>query len=378
LQPWLRFTARFDSWLEQNRCVITSWCESKLLLAHPLGTLFLLGAFCTFTLAIWMEYAMPLRWKTAMDTKPIIFTRLALFLLMLGALLFQVMQLFYYETPPSGLVWLIGIAALFGLGIALDLPGADGKKTLVNLLLVLGLCILLLGAAGLLLQTANSFRMGLLFGIGGVVLVGSSRWTTKLGSAFTQGDHLLIALLALGHLGLSLLNVWSWRFAFIGDEWGFFETARALNHGATDLKWFELRDSNNFHTILSMQLQAWVLRLFGEDVAAWRLSAILPGVFSVPAVYVIGHRLGGRQAALFGAGVFAVSHTLLCFAMIPYNNTQALIPMIVGTALFFFAMHRESSLRYLLLGMVLGLGFIVYGLARLAVIPVGVLWLCHA
>lgn len=378
LQPWLRFTARFDTWLEQNRCLVTSWCESKLLLAQPLGTLFLLGAFCTFTLAIWMEYAMPLRWKTAIDTKQLIFTRLTFLLITIGALLIQVMQLFYYQTPPSGLVWSIGIGALLGLGVALDVSGVDWPKTLVNLLLVLGLIILLLGAAGLLLQTANPFGMGFLFAIGGVMLVGNSRWATRLGSSFTQVDHLLIALLALAHLGLTLFNAWSWHFAFIGDEWGFFETARALNHGATDLKWFELRDSNSFHTVLSMQLQAWVLRLFGEDVAAWRLSAVLPGVFSVPAVYVIGHRLGGRQAALFGAGVFAVSHSLLCFAMIPYNNTQALIPMMVGTALFLFAMHRESSLRYLLLGMILGLGFIVYGLARLAVIPVGIFWLCHS
>ncbi len=378
LQPWLRFTARFDTWLEQNRCLVTSWCESKLLLAQPLGTLFLLGAFCTFMLAIWMEHAMPLRWKTAIDTKQLIFTRLVFLLITIGALLFQVMQLFYYQTPPSGLVWSIGIGALFALGVALDVSGVDWPKTLANLLLVLGLFLLLLGAAGLLLQTVDPFRMGILFAVGGVILVSSSRWATRLGSSFTQGDHLLITLLALAHLGLALFNAWSWHFAFIGDEWGFFETARALNHSATDLKWFELRDSNSFHTVLSMQLQAWVLRLFGEDVAAWRLSAVLPGVFSVPAVYVIGHRLGGRQAALFSAGVFAVSHSLLCFAMIPYNNTQALIPMMVGTALFLFAMDRESSLRYFLVGMVLGLGFIVYGLARLAVIPVGIFWLCHS
>lgn len=377
LSPWLHFSASFEPWLERNRCLLEAWCSTKILIAQPLGVLFSIGALCSFALAMWMEYRMPLRWKVIMDAHQRKFTRNTLLFLMTGAVVLQVVQLFYYNTSPSSIVWLISVVSLFAFGITLDWTQPDRNKTLAHLLVAGGLMVTLLGAAGLILRVETYLWAVLLFGVGLVMFLNGSRWTAQIGSSFTPTDHLLIFLLALTHLVLALMYAWSWRFAFIGDEWGFFEVARALNHGARDLQWFDTRDSNNFHTVLSMQLQAWVLRLFGEDVATWRLSSVLPGVFSVPAVYVVGYRLGGRQAAILSAGAFAVSHTLLCFAMIPYNNTQALFPMTAGVALFIFAVQRESSLRYLLIGMVLGLSFIVYGLARLAIIPVGIFWLCY-
>ena len=33
LKPWLHLDARFDTWLEQNRCLIEAWCNSKVLIA---------------------------------------------------------------------------------------------------------------------------------------------------------------------------------------------------------------------------------------------------------------------------------------------------------------------------------------------------------
>jgi hypothetical protein len=374
---WFHFTASFDPWLERNRCLIESWCNARLLMAQPLGVLFAVGALACFSLAMWLEHRMPQRWKEAMDSQQLLFTRVTLLILIVGAVVLQAVQLLHEKTLPSDLVWLVGVFSLFGFGIALDgrLPGLD--KTLANLVIALGLMTVLLGAAGILLRGENLLLAAVIFIIGLLVLALGSRWATQLGSSFSQVDHLLMLLLAFAHLALALLQVWSWRFAFIGDEWGFFEVARVLNHGATELKWFETRDSNGFHTVLSMQFQAWVMALFGENVAVWRFSSVLPGVYAIPAIYVLGHWLGGRRAAVLSAGMFAVSHAILCFAMIPYNNTQAIFPMAVSAALFVFAIQRENSLRYLLIGMVLGLGFIVYGLARLAIIPIGIFWLFH-
>lgn len=377
LGQWLHLSVSFDPWLERNRCLIEFLCNSNWLMAHPLGVLFTIGALVAFSLAMWMEHRMPERWKTAMDTRQLLFTRVTLLALIVGSLILQVIQLLIEKTPPSGGIWLVGVFGLVGFGIALDarLPGLD--KTLANLAAALGMMAMLLGAAGVILRTQNLLVAVTLFVVGMIVFAAGSRWATERGSSFSQTDRLLMVLLAFAHLALALIQVWSWRFAFIGDEWGFFEIARALNHGATELNWFEMRDSNGFHSVLSMQFQAWVMALFGENVAVWRLSSILPGVYAVPAVYVLGHWLGGQRAAVLGAGAFAVSHAILCFAMIPYNNTQAIFPLAVSAALFVFAIQRENSLRYLLIGMVLGLGFIVYGLARLAVIPVGIFWIFY-
>jgi hypothetical protein len=291
------------------------------------------------------------------------------------ALALQAYQRLVSHIPPWGLVWLVGVGNLFALGVVLDRHQPDWPRTLANGLAALGMAFVLLGAGGLLLWQDGLATAALLVGEGLILLIYCSRWATQLGSSYTTTDHILMVLLALLHMALAMLRIWSWRFAFVGDEWGFFEVARVLARGFMGLPWFELRDGNGFHSVFSMELQAWVLQLFGQHVAAWRLSAILPVALSIPAVYVVGHWLGGRQVAVLSGGALAVSHALLCFAMVPYNNTQALIPMTMSMALFVFALRSQSSLRYLLVGMALGSGFIVYGLARLAVIPVGMFWL---
>ncbi|MBX3012140.1 MAG: hypothetical protein KF832_11570 [Caldilineaceae bacterium] len=306
------------------------------------------------------------------------FVQLLLVLAASGAVLWQALQLLYYQTQPASTVWLIGVVSLFAYGLTLERAQATLRNTSANLLLILGLLLTLLGSGSLLLQSEHWVWSALFLGLGSLLFALGSRWATRLGSAFTQVDHAAMLLLAIFHLWLALRYVWSWRFAFIGDEWGFFEVARALNHGASDLTWFATRDSNSFHTVLSIQLQAWVMALVGENVAAWRFSAILPAALSLPAIYVVGHWLGGRQTALLSAIVFAVSHTLLCFAMVPYNNTQALLPIAGSMALFVFAVQRPGSLRFFLVGMMLGASFIVYSLGRLAILPVGIFWLCHA
>ena len=115
------------------------------------------------------------------------------------------------------------------------------------------------------------------------------------------------------------------------------------------------------------------MQLAGENVYGWRLSSLLPMVLSVPAVYLFARWLSGRTAAIVAAGLLAASHMLLSFSMVAYNNTQALLPLTVGLALFAFAERRESAVRYYALGTVLGSSFLLFGLARLVVLPIGIL-----
>jgi hypothetical protein len=188
-----------------------------------------------------------------------------------------------------------------------------------------------------------------------------------------------VAMLALGLLALLLgLNqLHAWTFAFVGDEWGFYTLARTMltRPGAFGL--FELTDSNAYHAAFSSWLQAGVMAIAGIDVTGWRLSALLPVVLAVPALYYAAHWLAGRRAALLAATALGASHLLLSFTKVPYNNSQALVVMAAALALFAFAAKRESPLRWFLLGMALGSGFLLFSLARVTPLLVAPLFLLH-
>ena len=61
-----------------------------------------------------------------------------------------------------------------------------------------------------------------------------------------------------------------------------------------------------------------------------------------------------------GASLFASSHLLLSFSMIPYNSTQALLPLTLGLGLSALAWRRSSVFRYLLVGIAVGMGLFAY------------------
>ena len=109
----------------------------------------------------------------------------------------------------------------------------------------------------------------------------------------------------------------------MGDEWGFYALARDMLTRPEAHTVFGLTDSNSYHTEFSSWLQAWVMALAGEDVYGWRLSALLPLVLSVPALYAFAHWLVGRPAAVLAASALAGSHFLLGFTKVAYNNSQA-------------------------------------------------------
>ena len=153
-------------------------------------------------------------------------------------------------------------------------------------------------------------------------------------------DYTLAFGLGVVALFLGLNRIRSWEFAFVGDEWGFYALAREmLSHPVTH-SLFGLTDSNAYHTEFSSWLQAGVMWLAGEDVVGWRLSALLPLVFSVPALYAFAFWLAGCPAAVLGASALAGSHLLLGFTKVAYNNSQALLVLTAALALFAFATPR--------------------------------------
>ena len=85
---------------------------------------------------------------------------------------------------------------------------------------------------------------------------------------------------------------------------------------ATDLyQPFLVHDFDHYHIAAAFDLAGGVMQITRVDVYGWRLTSVLPFVWSVPAVYVLGNWLAGRTAAwLCCQCLFAGAHVLLTFS----------------------------------------------------------------
>ncbi len=373
LQPWFGASLPIDNWLAGQACLLDSLCDDATPLPHHLGLLTGIGALLLYVLALWtIGGKVSEVTKEAENVTPWRFVWITLLTLLgLTCISIQAYQVLSGAKTPSPVLWLTGIGALAAVALIWDAQRSSLLgQTLAGLLLATGMALLLIGAGVAIAQPVNALPLmliGLLLSIGGAV------WMARTDSGLEVTDYGLMLGLGILALLLGIGRIWSWRYAFVGDEWGFFDLATTIIHRPELHTLFSVVDANAYHTLFSSSLQAWIMRLAGENVYGWRLSSLLPVVLSVPAVYLFARWLAGRTAAIVAAGLLAASHLLLSFTMAAYNNTQALLPLTVGLALFAFAQKRESAVRYYALGAALGSAFLLFGLARLVFLPIGIL-----
>ncbi len=64
---------------------------------------------------------------------------------------------------------------------------------------------------------------------------------------------------------------------------------------------------------------------------------------------------------------------MLTFALIPYNNIYALLALCLALAATAWALVEASVLRFMLISVILGFGFLLHSLTLLVMLPIGVL-----
>ena len=184
-----------------------------------------------------------------------------------------------------------------------------------------------------------------------------------------RGPDVVAVLLLTGlFLGLNIHDLQDWYYSAIGDEFLFFEHARhILDSGVS--RPFSQEGVYNKHPVMNSAFQAAVMWLFGADYFGWTFSELLNAAITIPGIYVLGHALGGRKAAIVSAALFSFSHFVFAFSHVGYNNLSALPVAVWSLALFVLGWRKGNPLMLYAAGVVAGVGFYTHYSGR-AVLPV--------
>lgn len=191
----------------------------------------------------------------------------------------------------------------------------------------------------------------------------------------TRYDCLGAFGLAIVSGALTCIDLTDWKFSFIGDEYIFFDTARAYA-GGDKLDVFNLHHVYNMMPSLDSIYQGLVMRLTGQvNVWGWRFSEVIVLSISVVLVYLLGVVLFGHTAGIAAGAVIGFSNYLMAFAHIGYNNIHAVAASALVMLMLALAWRTQRTIYIFLVGVTMGLCLYTIMLAMVIWLPIAVLLL---
>lgn len=168
-------------------------------------------------------------------------------------------------------------------------------------------------------------------------------------------------------IGLNVRDLDGWRYAFIGDEGAFFDTAKLIDRGVT-LNLFSQVGTYGDHPLAGSAYQAMVMKVFGFNYFGWKMASLLIIVAAIPPFYFLLRTLLGPRPAVFGTVLLSASHYLFAYAHTGYDSVFAVLPVVLAFAVFYSGLRRGSSFLLLASGIVSGLGFYTFYSSRAAIV----------
>ncbi len=101
-------------------------------------------------------------------------------------------------------------------------------------------------------------------------------------------------------------------------------------------------------------LRPWLL--FGKSEAVVRLLSVLPGVASIPLMYVVAKQLFGREAGLLAAGLFALNPCAIASSQEARAYSFMVFAVLLSTYVFMRLTEEPSYALAIVYGVVAGLG----------------------
>lgn len=184
----------------------------------------------------------------------------------------------------------------------------------------------------------------------------------------SRSDVVIIILILIAGILIGTYQLQDIPNNIKGDEGSFFEVARYIADG-------EYRESIFGFGVYSFPafssfFQGAIMRLFGRDLWGWRFASLLPALLSAIPLYLLGRDFFNRWVGMIAALIYISSPYYLSFARLGYNNSQAILFVILCFWLFYQGLKRNSLFYVFLAGIVSGLGFLTYTAGKLGLLVV--------
>lgn len=195
------------------------------------------------------------------------------------------------------------------------------------------------------------------------------RCGTRLFLDLSFTEVALLATFSLCLFTYYVQELHSWRYSFIGDEYGFFWYAQGLlNRSLKEASLLEASGCFEFFPMFTSWWQTWFMRVLGPTNFAWRASMAAITALSAPAFYILLKAMLARlgKQAWIGAAVATIvlylSEFTIVWARIGKPHAVFLPPVVFATAFMMLAIRQGSRTFLQLAGISAGLGMFLSSL----------------
>ena len=277
-------------------------------------------------------------------------------------------------TPPGNPPPLLWLALIVLVGATFDWADrAAGRRSLMARQEL----VLTAGYVAFLLLLAFAYRDPVLRVAAILIVLSASIWLWRKRPAMRE--MIGFALVVMGAFAVYTFDLMSWRYAFIGDEYAFFEFANNIINGIARPYVLSPMGAYDVHPVFATFIQVTTITLFGNDVYGWRISETLAVMLAALLLYVTLRAFVNARAALLALMVFLASQHLLGITKVGYTYSQLFVPLLGSLALFVLAVRRGSLLGLFLSGSAAAFAFYTFAFGiPFIVLPVlmfGVCWL---
>ncbi len=158
---------------------------------------------------------------------------------------------------------------------------------------------------------------------------------------------------------MAVVYLWdfgSWKYAFIGDEYAFYDGALGVANGSIPLRFFYETGVYGDHPVLASIYPGVLMKIFGTGLFGWKInSAIIPPLTIIP-LYLWAKLVFNKRVAMITAVAFAFSAAMLAFSHIAHDVIHPVLPFVVSLLFIELAMRKNSSFWSFAAGVVLALG----------------------
>lgn len=217
---------------------------------------------------------------------------------------------------------------------------------------------------------AYTFLAGLVLLIAGLFVLDEEVRALRITSPKVLTAEIIFVVVVVSvFIALNVMDLTSWKYAAVGDEFDGFGYAHRLASGDVPNVFSQREGVENTRPVLGALVDAAFLKMFGGDIFAWKFRLVILAAASLVPFYFLARELFSWRVAAPATAFFASSHYLFAYTHHP-TFIDALLPTTLSLYFLVLGLRRNSILLLFLCGIAAGLGFYSFFAGRAIILIV--------